>query len=170
MSSNIDQIYTNNPASSLQNTDLFYLGRSPYGIGNDMACLFSTLSSAITSGFISTILPFIPGGVVVNVNTNSQTLVPNQTFIVNNGSSLVHFTLPTTAAQGTQIVVVGSSSGQWAIFQNAGQNIMVGASSTTVGTGGTVSSTNRNDNITLYCTVANTTWSSTARTGTLTII
>jgi len=49
MSMNIKQVFDANPATSLQATDLFYLGRSPYGIGNDMACLFSTLLSSVPS-------------------------------------------------------------------------------------------------------------------------
>jgi hypothetical protein len=45
MSENIHQIFIANPAVSLQDTDLMYLGRSPYGVGNDMAVQFSVIKS-----------------------------------------------------------------------------------------------------------------------------
>jgi hypothetical protein len=75
-----------------------------------------------------------------------------------NRSSLVTFTLPTTAAYGTGLAVVGKGSGGWSIAQNAGQNIQIGSLSSTVGVSGSVSSTNRFDSINLVCTTTNTTW------------
>lgn len=55
MSKNIKQVYDTNPAVSFNNTDLFYLGQSPYGAGDDAACLYSTLAAqfAPTAGSAS---------------------------------------------------------------------------------------------------------------------
>jgi hypothetical protein len=48
MSRNIDQVFTDNPASSMLATDLYYLGRSPYGLTNDMGILWSNVMTSIT--------------------------------------------------------------------------------------------------------------------------
>lgn len=87
----------------------------------------------------------------------SQTMAANAGYVADN-SSLVTLTLPTTAAFGTIIYVQGLGSGGWTIAQNSGQNVQVGSVSTTVGTGGSISSANRYDSIALVCIVANTTW------------
>lgn len=45
MSKNILQVYTDNPITTNQNTDLMYFGRSPYGLGDDTAMLFSNFAA-----------------------------------------------------------------------------------------------------------------------------
>jgi hypothetical protein len=93
-----------------------------------------------------------------NVATGTQALAVNQGYITNNGASLVTYTLPATAAQGTEIAVAGFSAGGWMIAQNASQLIHFGNQVTTTGTGGSLSSTNQYDQVLLLCVVANTTW------------
>ena len=157
MSMNINQVFVANPATSLQTTDLFYLGRSPYGIGNDMACLFSTLLAAI------------PSATWVNVSGTSQAMTANVAYTANN-AGLVTLTLPTTAAAGTTLEVTGLGAGGWSIAQNASQLIHLGSSVTTTGVGGSLSSTNRYDTVVLRCVVANTTWNVTSVIGNLTVV
>jgi len=94
-----------------------------------------------------------------NVSGTSATMVADAGYVANN-SGLVTLTLPTTAAFGTFIYVQGFGSGGWTIAQNSGQSIHVGSLSTTVGAGGSLSSTNQYDSITLLCVTANTTWTS----------
>ena len=104
------------------------------------------------------------------VTGTSQAMVADSAYVANNGG-LVTFTLPATAAFGTALVVLGKGAGGWSIAQNAGQNIQVGSVSSTVGVGGSVSSSNRWDSISLICVTANTTWSIYgAPQGTLTIV
>ena len=93
-----------------------------------------------------------------NVASGTQALVANQGYITNNGASLVTYTLPATAAQGTIISIAGFSTGGWALAQNASQQIFFGNQSTTAGVGGSLASTNRNDQIDLLCVTANLTW------------
>jgi hypothetical protein len=92
-----------------------------------------------------------------DVTGTSQSMAVNNGYIADN-SSLVTLTLPSTAAQGTMLRVCGNGSGGWTIAQNASQNIKFGSVTTTTGTGGSLSSSNRYDNVELLCTVANTTW------------
>ena len=75
-----------------------------------------------------------------------------------NNVGLVTLTLPATAALGERISIVGFGAGGWTIAQAAGQQIIIGNTSSTLGAGGSVSSTNRYDSLSLCCVVADTTW------------
>ena len=143
MSSNINQIYIANPATTLASTDLFYLGRSPYGVTNDMATTWATIMS------------YIPAGTTTNVTAASQNMAANNNYIANR-ASLITFALPTTAAIGTTIEIVGVGAGGWLISQALGQQIIIGSSASTSGVGGSIASTNRYDTVKLMCTTANT--------------
>lgn len=96
-------------------------------------------------------------GVWTRVAGTTQALANNQGFI-NTNAGLTTFTLPITAAVGTIIQIIGEGAGGWKIAQNAGQNIQVNNTSSTVGVLGYISSLNRYDLVTLTCRVANTTW------------
>jgi len=94
----------------------------------------------------------------VDVTGTTQAMVSNTSYVPDN-SGLVTLTLPVTSFFGDVIDVVGKGAGGWIISQGAGQQVVLGSSSTTSGVGGSVASTNRNDSLSLVCTVANTTWS-----------
>jgi hypothetical protein len=91
------------------------------------------------------------------ITGTTQTMAADQGYVTNN-AGLVTLTLPTTAAFGTVINIVGKGAGGWKVAQNAGQNIQLGSSSSTVGVAGYIESTNQFDSIDLLCTTANTTW------------
>ena len=91
------------------------------------------------------------------VTGTSQTMTADSGWVTNN-AGLVTLTLPVTAAFGTVISVIGKGAGGWKVAQNSGQNIQVGNTSTTVGVGGSIASTNRFDSFDMICTTANTTW------------
>ncbi len=93
----------------------------------------------------------------VDVIGTSQAMAQNTGYVADN-AALVTLTLPATAAFGTIIRIIGKGAGGWVIAQNANQNIIIRATSTTVGTGGSVASTASWNAINLVCTVANTTW------------
>jgi len=84
---------------------------------------------------------------------------------INTNVGLTTFTLPLASAVGDMIEIVGESAAGWTIAQNAGQNIQNAIGSTTIGVGGSLSSTNRYDTIRIVCRVVNTTWHTTAGTG-----
>lgn len=71
----------------------------------------------------------------LEVTSTSQLLVSDNAYVANNASQVV-FTLPTTATQGDIIIINGKGAGGWEIAQNASQQIVGGATNTTVGTGG----------------------------------
>jgi hypothetical protein len=73
-----------------------------------------------------------------------------------NGAGSIAFTLPTTAAVGSIVEVVGMAVG-WSIVYGTGQEIWFGNTHTTATTG-SLASTNAGDCVTLVCLVANTGW------------
>lgn len=105
-----------------------------------------------------------------DVTGTSQSMAVNSGYTANNGS-LVTLTLPSTAAYGSVIAVVGKGAGGWRVAQNANQLIHFGsAAATTTGVGGSLSSTNQYDVVYLLCTVANLEFTVTNSIGNLTIV
>ncbi len=106
----------------------------------------------------------------IQTTTTPVILFPNYKYITDNGAILSTFTLPTTASFGTELAIAGVSSGGWTITQGTGQSINFGNITTTVGVGGSLSSTYQNDAIKLVCVSANTTWNVLSSIGNITII
>lgn len=101
-------------------------------------------ASGATSGF-------------TEVTGTTLTIAADNGYVTNN-AALVTLTLPTIAAFGTYIAVIGKGAGGWKVAQNTGQTIIIGSSTTTSGTGGSIASTQRYDSIYLTCTEANNVW------------
>jgi hypothetical protein len=96
-------------------------------------------------------------GLAWSVISTSQSMSNNAGYITN-GGSLITLTLPTTSPIGAVMSVVGDGAPGWKIAQNASQSIRFGSSTTSIGTGGSLASTNAADSISLVCTNANLTW------------
>lgn len=78
MSKNINQIFVANPAASMVGTDLYYLGRSPYGLTNDMAITWSNVMASIT--VVGTIVTGVWNGSVIGLaygGTNANLTASN---------------------------------------------------------------------------------------------
>ena len=104
------------------------------------------------------IAPVFESNFVV-VTTPTQAMLSNTTYIVNDPTSLVTFTLPSASAVNDRLSIVGVSTGGWIITQGNSQQIQVSPSSTTLGLPGSLASTNQYDSLNLICIVANTIWS-----------
>jgi len=91
------------------------------------------------------------------VTAATQAMVADNGYVANRVGG-VAFTLPTTAAFGTGLAIVGYGAGGWTLAQNAGQSIQIGTSTTTIGAGGSIASTHASDTLFLTCIVANTVW------------
>ncbi|RTL03494.1 hypothetical protein EKK58_12910 [Candidatus Dependentiae bacterium] len=109
------------------------------------------------------------GGTTWTVHTTNATLSTNSGNISNNASQLI-LTLPTTAAVGSTIEVVGLGAGGWRIAQNASEKIYFGNTTTTTGTGGYIESTHSKDAVRLVCVVADTEWSVVSSVGIINIV
>lgn len=91
------------------------------------------------------------------ISGTSQAAAVNNGYITNN-AGLCTVTLPASASVGQLVQVSGQGAGGWKIAQNSGQSIIFNSNVTTTGVGGSLASSLTNDNITVMCTVANTTW------------
>lgn len=99
------------------------------------------------------------GGLTWNREAGAAVAMAVNNGYINTNAGLTTLTLPATAVVGDTLAVMGEGAGGWSIAQNAGQTIQFGAAATTTGVGGSLSSTNRYDTVTLVCRVANTDWS-----------
>ena len=95
---------------------------------------------------------------IVEVITGSASMMTETIYIANFGT-LCTLTLPSTADVGSLISIVGKGAGGWKIAQAAGQQIFISPDSTTLGIGGSLSSSAQYDSLNLICIVANDVWS-----------
>jgi hypothetical protein len=94
------------------------------------------------------------GAFAWSVITIDQTAVVNNGYICNKAGTLV-LGLPATAAIGDIIRVTGINTALgWQITQAANQQIFFGASSTTLGAAGTITSSATRDSLEIVCVVA----------------
>lgn len=89
------------------------------------------------------------------MGTTQQMMIQNG--YINNTSSLCTYILPINANVGQEVILDGLT-GSWIVTQNAGQSMIYGTTTTTVGIGGSFSSYLSSDSIKLRCIVANIKW------------
>lgn len=111
--------------------------------------------------------PSAGGMTWTEVTGTSQSAAVGNGYIANN-AGLVTVTIPTTAAVGSIVAVVGKGAGLWRVAQNASESINFSSITTTVGTGGYLEATNRYDCVEIICTVADTTWTVRSSIGNIT--
>jgi hypothetical protein len=107
---------------------------------------------------------------VTPVAGTSQAMVVNTNYIAN-AVGQTTFTLPTTAAVGSIISIVGSAlnTGGWKVTYTTGQIIWGPAGSSTVTTGNASSAAAAAQCMKIMCVVANTTWVIQDNSGTITL-
>lgn len=101
------------------------------------------------------------GGVLAWIDSTSGpvSMVAGNGYFSNDPANDLTFTLPATAAKGTILEITNLQAAQnFTIAQASGQSIQFGSVATTVGVGGSISSTAIGDSLRMVCTVANTTW------------
>lgn len=96
-------------------------------------------------------------------------LVTNTAY-VNDKAALLTMSLPATSAKGDVIILQGYGATGWKITQAANQQILVGNTNTTLGAGGTLSSSDKGDSVSMVCTTANLEWRVFGMVGNLTIV
>lgn len=116
----------------------------------------------------------------INVSVPSsitwQAIGANQTLVINNGyfctaGGALSLALPAVSAVGDTIIVSLDGSTSWTITQpNAGSQIRLGSTQTTLGVGGSLASTAVGDTVTLVCETANARWVVTDVVGNITIV
>lgn len=99
----------------------------------------------------------------------SQAFTANMGFITT-GGALVTLTLPATANVGDTFRVTALGAGGWSIAQNAGQLCSLGTFDSTLGVGGSMSSTQIGDSIELVCVQANQIFQAVSSVGNIAIV
>lgn len=114
----------------------------------------------------------VTGSGVLWVTTNaSQTLIVQRGYICSGpATGNVQFNLPATSALGDVIEITLDGSTSFSVVQSAGQSIRLGNISTTVGVGGSLSSTQQGDSIRMVCQTANLKWNVISSVGTLSLV
>lgn len=136
-----------------------------------LATLTAGTGVTITNGAGSITINASGGGLTwIDVTGASQAMAVNTGYTSNDGASLVTFTLPSTAAYGTVVAVVGKAAGLWTLAQNSGQTIHFAGVNTTTGVGGSLSSSKQYDAVFLLCTIANTDFTVIQSMGNLTYV
>jgi hypothetical protein len=140
---------------------------SPDGAGN---ITLTGGTNTTTTGAGNTITIDVAGVIVWSREAGAAIAAVADHGYINTNVALTTVTLPAAAALGTVIEIMGESAAGWTIAQNAGQSIQYGNISTTVGVGGSLSSSDRFDTVRLVCRVVNTVWSVTSAVGALNVV
>ena len=89
------------------------------------------------------------------ITGTSASMATGNAYVTNNAST-VNLLLPSVAAFGDIVAVVGKGAGGWLVSQNSGQIIKFGNTNSTSGVGGSIASTDAGDVVFLMCITANT--------------
>lgn len=134
------------------------------------ATLTAGAGITVTNGAGSITIDTTGGGFAWSVVTGAtQAMVINNGYIGNRATSIT-FTLPDTAAVGSEVRITNIGAGLPIIAQNAGESINFTASTSTVGAGGTLTAIEQFASIELICVVADTTWNAITSTGNWSIV
>jgi hypothetical protein len=143
------------------------IGRT--GLSPTVATLTAGAGISITNGAGSITIANAGSGPSWNFIAASQALVADNGYVCNGGGALV-LSLPAVSAQGTEIEVYLDGAASWQITQAAGQSILYGNTNTTIGVGGSMTSTSQGDSIRMLCVTANLRWVVLAGVGNPTIV
>jgi len=119
-------------------------------------------------------------GSITITNTGSDTtwsaINANQTLVVNEGYICVapggdlDLTLPAVSSAGDEIEITLDGATSFSVLQGAGQQIRVGAVETTLGAGGSITTTAQGDSIRMVCSDANLRWNVVSSMGNLNLV
>tara|TARA_R110000868_G_scaffold121883_1_gene323325 strand:- start:3539 stop:4081 length:543 start_codon:yes stop_codon:yes gene_type:complete len=140
------------------------------GIAPVAATLTAGAGVTITPGAGTITIAAAGGGFQWNTSSTNvaNMAVNNGYFAISPGGALT-FGLPAVSALGAAITLNLAGATSWQITQpNAGSQIRLGNQTTTLGVGGTLTSTAQGDSITLVCMTANAIWEAVASIGNLT--
>jgi len=117
---------------------------------------------------ITTAIAAVPNGLTWSeVTTATKTAAVNNGYVLNRSGG-VTVTIPSTAAVGSVVKIIGKQ-GIWIIAQNAGETISFNGTDATTGATGTLTATNEDNCIELVCITANTNWVVSFCSGNITI-
>jgi len=140
------------------------------GVSPVAATLTAGAGVAIVNAAGSITISASAGGFTWNEETGTSATMAVQNGYIANNAGLVTLTLPSTAALGEVVQVVGKGAGLFRIAQNAGQTIHYIDSDTTTGAGGSLTALEQYAAIELVCITANTDWAALDSAGNFTVV
>ena len=96
-------------------------------------------------------------------------MVVNEAYIANKAGTATACTLPAASLVGAEIKIVGKGATGWSIVQGVGQYVILGTTTSTVGAGGSLASTEATDSISMVCTEADLGWTIYSAVGNITV-
>jgi len=141
MSQNINQIFIANPATSMQSTDLLYLGRSPYTSGDDFAITFANFTASLGGSFVS-LAPSAQQNITGNYTLQAYKFSATNSIVTpflssTGGGGAAVLTL--TEGTGTPInnfQMTNAQNGQYPILASTGGSANIGQINLAKGVGG----------------------------------
>jgi hypothetical protein len=102
--------------------------------------------------------------------STSQTMVDNMGYFVVAPGGAVVLTLPPTSIQGDVVEIALDGAASFQIAQNAGQSIVYGNQTTTVGATGSLTSLMQGDGVRLVCRIPSQRWVAVSTMGNLVVV
>lgn len=140
------------------------------GTGYTLATITAGTNISVTNGAGTITIAATSGG---SGGYSWSTITANQSAVAGEGyfvtANAVDVALPATSAVGDSFQVSLDGGTSWTITQAAGQQIFIGNTSTTAGTGGSLVSTAQGDVVELVCRVADTEWRVVDMVGNITV-
>ncbi len=136
MARDIEQIFTDNPATTMELTDLVYLGRSPFDVLDDFAITFDDFQKSITDlgilnsldvAGIATAYNFVPGFLTQATAGGTTTLLATSVYMQwFTGTMNEDIVMPVTSTliQGQGNLLANKSSGILTIKSSGGNTIL----------------------------------------------
>lgn len=126
---------------------------------------FDSSSFSITDGFVSL---SGTGSMVRQTISSNQALAVNNAYYVTSGA--LSLSLPATSSVGDIVQVTLAGGTSYDITQIVGQQMRIGSVMSTIGAGGSATTTADGDSILLECTIANLEWTATSVIGNFTVV
>jgi hypothetical protein len=137
-------------------------GQIPIGNGTNYTAATLTAGTGISIGNGVGTVTVTATGISIGwngVSGTTQAAAVNSGYVIQNASQTT-VTLPATAAIGSIVIVTGLGAGGFILAANTGQTIKMAANTTS--SGGSLTSAEQYDCVTVVCVVANTTWAVTS--------
>lgn len=148
-------------------------GQIPIGNGTNYTAASLTAGSgvSITNASGSVTISSAGGGTTWKLISANQTLVAGESYLVNTSGGAITLALPATAVIGDYFRVYNlSASNQVTISQGAGQQVRIASSLTTLGAGGSLTTTSAGDSLEIVCSVANNNFNVVSLIGNITVV